>query len=169
MGGFISFIWMGSCCRHLPRRGVRWAGGGGAPGCPPRPTRAPAPRCSRPGWLPSACPGARRGRQAGGSPGPRCGRAAGSPGPRSIVWCGRRAPGRTQLAGAQGEEPPVPARPERGGRGPRGDRARARPAARRTGREHSAGGGERRRPGEASGGLNASRVRLIIKLIKGSI
>lgn len=157
MGGFISFIWMGSRCRHLPRRGS-----GGPEVEAPR-TRAPAPRCSRPGGC-ECGPGRTGGRQAGGSPGSRRGR----PGPALLsgVAVGPGPHAAQPALGARSRR----SRPDRSAGGGRGPRVTGPGRGRRRGEPAgSPAVGAGSAEDQASGGLNASRVRLIIKLIKGSI
>lgn len=189
MGDFISFIWMvGGGCRHLLRRRVCRAEGGGAPGCPVPDPRSRGPLGPSPGG-----PGPRALARLGVAA--RCvpeqkSPVAGLAGGRGPGWA--RGPGAFCLAQPSGRGPqfglrwgrgagrPAGWSPERGGRGSRLRRPRpraaglirpkARAAAQRTGSGIKVvGGGGTEEQGEASSVLNASRVRLIIKLIKASI
>lgn len=123
MGGFISFIWMGSWLQTpaWTRGPVGWRWGRPWLPAPPRPAPDSGTRAAR--SRPAGCRvRARRTERKAGrrEPGPR-GRPA--PALLSGVAVGPRAA--RSSAGAQGEEPPGPAGPERGraGGGPRGDRA----------------------------------------------
>lgn len=153
-----------------PQSGGGGVAGGGAP--------ARKGRAAWPGGRPQAEWKERPG--GGRKPGP-----PGSPGRarRPCALCVARPSGRGRTrASAQGEGPPVPLepraragipaaapRPARRAPRPPGCRPNWAPRApqrREPGPDQSGGGEEQ---GEASGVLNASRVRLIIKLIKASI
>lgn len=147
-------------------------------------------RAEKPGAARGRGPGGGRGRRKADPGGLRLGWAR-APGP--FVSRGRRARGPSPVHSGRGGSRPAAA-PSRGGRGRWGgclgcgpatpapldrrlDRARARRAALRpplrikvvAAAGAAVGGGGAEEQGEVSGVLNASRVRLIIKLIKASI